>query len=89
MFGKNPTLPSVTTDKLPALNGVTTSKLVADHINTLHLARKAFVESESSERIRRALRHNVRSVEDVFTTGQKVYYFRDKEKLWRGPATVI
>ena len=89
VFGKNPALPSVTTDKLPALSGATTSKTVADHITAYYAAKKAFVESECSERIRRALRHNVRSVEDVYKTGQKVYYFRDGRKYWRGPATVI
>ena len=60
---------------------------MADHISAIHEARKAFIESECSERIRRALRHNVRSVEEVYETGQKVYYYSDKK--WRGPATVI
>ena len=89
VFGKNPNLPSVTTDKLPALEGCTTSKTVADQLNTFQLANEAFIKSECSERIRRALRHNVRSVEDAFERGQKVYYYRDGGKLWRGPATVI
>ena len=31
VFGKNPTLPSATEDKLPALNGRTTSKTVGEH----------------------------------------------------------
>ena len=39
VFGKNPTLPSATEDKLPALNGRTTSKTVGEHINALHEAK--------------------------------------------------
>ena len=87
VFGKNPPLPSVTSDKLPALSGSCTAKEVADNITAMYAGRKAFAESEYSERIRRALRHNIRSVESVFETGQKVYYHTGKK--WRGPATVI
>ena len=87
VFGKNPPLPSVTSDKLPALSGSCTAKEVADHIVAMYEGRKAFVESEYSERICRALRHNIRSVENVYETGQKVYYHTGKK--WRGPATVI
>ena len=93
VFGRNPNLPSIETDKLPSLSGVTTSKTVGDHLNALHAARKAFVESETSERIRRALRHNVRtSVETTFKSGDKVYYRKHlikKSPKWHGPATVL
>ena len=82
VFGRNPNLPSVETDKLPSLDGIgglTTS--VGEHINALHAARKAFIETESSERIRRALPHNVRSaVETDFKSGDKVYYRRFSSK---------
>ncbi|KAK6178630.1 hypothetical protein SNE40_011161 [Patella caerulea] len=42
VYGKNPNLPSILTDKAPALEGSTTSNLVGEHIKALHSARKAF-----------------------------------------------
>ena len=41
-----------------------------------------------SERIRRALRHNVRSLNGRIEPGEKVFYQRDT-KVWRGPGNVI
>ena len=55
VFGKNPTLPSVFENKLPALEGVSGSKLVATHVNALHKAREEFIKLEASEKLRRAL----------------------------------
>ena len=56
VFGKNPNTPSVLHDNLPAMEGVTHSKLIASHLNAMNRARKAFIESETSEKLRRALR---------------------------------
>ena len=48
------------------------------------------VEAESSEKIRRALSHKVRSYADVvFVNGEKVYYRRKNFKGWKGPAAVL
>ena len=60
VFGRNPNLPSVLNDKLPALEGVTVSEQVAQNMRAKHEARKSFIESEASVKIRRALRHNAR-----------------------------
>lgn len=76
-------------DKLPALEGVTTSIIVAEHINALHAGRKAFAEIKCDESIRRALRHRVRAAEKVFKVGSRVYYKRDGQDRWRGVATVV
>ena len=88
VFGDNPKLPCVTADKLPGLEGVTTSETVYKHIQALHAARLAYIETESCERIRRALRNKVRASEKVFVRGDKCYYKREEDR-WRGPATVI
>ena len=61
VFGRNPNLPSFLIDKLPALEGVSTSEVVASNLNAMHAARKQFIMSESSEKLRRALRHQVRT----------------------------
>ena len=49
VFGRNPNLPNIL--EPPTLDGTTSSEIVAKQIITLHAARKAFIESESSERI--------------------------------------
>ena len=59
LFGRNPRLPTVLTDKLPALQNVSGSGQVLTNLKAMQEARKAFiVASESSEKIRKALRHN-------------------------------
>ena len=56
----------------------------------MHVARENFIKAESSEKIRRALRHKVRSFSDNhYENGEKVFYKRVGYKGWRGPATVI
>ena len=61
VFGQNPNLPSVFEAKLPALEGVTSSKLIASHLNALLKAREEFIKLEASEKIRRALRAKTRT----------------------------
>ncbi|VDI13884.1 Hypothetical predicted protein [Mytilus galloprovincialis] len=63
------------------------SKTMGKHLVGLHEARKAFVASESSEKIRRALRKQVRPSGEKFRNGDKVYFLRDNQ--WKGPGTVI
>ena len=89
VFGKNPQLPNILNDTLPGLEGVSTSKAVSEHITALHSGRKAFAEVQCDEQTRRALRHKVRAVEKRYEQGSKVYYKRDGQDRWRGPATVI
>ena len=51
VYGRNPNLPSVLTDKPPVLEGTSISKYVTNHMEALHVSREAFVKAESSERI--------------------------------------
>ena len=52
--------------------------------------RKAFVEAESSEKIRRALRYNIRTFNNTkFYTGDIVLYNLNDTRKWRGPGKVI
>ena len=89
VFGKNPNLPNITGDQLPALEGRTTSEILAMHINGLHAARRAFIASETDERIRRALRCKIRSSDEKFGHGDRVYYKREGYDRWLGPGKVI
>lgn len=44
-IGQNPRLPSVLHDDLPALEGITSSPIINDHLNAIAAARKAFVRA--------------------------------------------
>lgn len=89
VFGQNPNMPSVLTDKPPALESPTMNTWMAQHITTLHAARRAFTEAECSERIKRALRKQLRANDDRYETGDKVYYKRADCPQWKGPGVVI
>ena len=81
-LGYNPQLPNVLIDKPPALEDRNTQSIVAEHLNCMRLAREAFIKAESSERIKRALRHNVRpAAHNKFCTGDLVYYKRNNDRL--------
>ena len=56
VFGKQHTLPNLVKEKLPALEGITTSQLVITHINAMYGARRELMAAQCDERIRRALR---------------------------------
>ena len=90
VFGRNTNLPTVLSDKLPALEPTTSSDTVRTNLQALHSARKNYLEAENSDRIKRALRHQVRTFSDVkYENGDKVYYKRNKVKGWKGPGVVL
>ena len=59
-LGYLPKLPNVLINKPPAMEEIPTSHIVRDNLNAISAARKAFIEAENSEKIKRALRHNIR-----------------------------
>ena len=90
VFGKNTNFPNVLINELPAMETKISSMTVENNLNAMNNARKAFIEAESSEKIKRALKHKVRSCNDaIFDHGDKVYYKRNNDRRWKGPASVI
>ena len=90
VFGRNINLPTVHTDKLPAQNDTCVSGRISKHLMALHTARQAFVAQESCEKLRRALNRQTRSFSDiVYQNGDKVYYKRNNNTEWHGPAKVL
>ena len=89
VFEVNPNLPSTLIDKPPALEGTTISEMFAKHLNALHAGRRAFLQAETSERICKALKHQIRSLGGQFQIGDKVFYKRDNDHKWKGPGKVI
>lgn len=76
VFGQNPILPSVLTNKPPARESSHMSTWIAEHFITLHAARRAFTEAECCESFQRALRKQLRPIDDRYETGDKVYFKR-------------
>ena len=90
VFGRNANFPNILVDKPPALEPRTVNDIVRKNINAIHTARQKYVQAESSEKIRKALRSKVRNYADVnYETGEQVYYRRRKYKGWKGPARVL
>ena len=89
VLGRNPDLPNVLSSSPSSLEASTPSEKFAKQINSLHAARKAFIESESCEKIKRALKSKIRASEQVFNPGDKVYYKIENQERWLGPAKVI
>ena len=89
VYGTNPNLPNIMSNGLPAMEGRTSSEIFAQHFNALQAARKAFTESENSERVRKALMRKVCTNIPDYDNGDIVWYKRDRDGKWKGPAKVI
>ena len=88
-LGYNPKMLGNLTNKLPALEECDSQDIVNDQLTCMKLAREAFIKAESSERIKRALKHNIRpSVHNKFFTGDIVYYKINDNRKWEGPGKV-
>ena len=55
------------------------------HLNALQAARKAYIKAEASDRIRRALRHNVRRADETYQPDDKGVFKRQDSNRWHGP----
>ena len=90
VFSFNPQLPNIGEDSPSALEKVTPSQIVANNLTALWKSREEFIKADANERIRRALSQSIRKTEDEHVDiGNYVYYKRDGEDKWRGPARVI
>lgn len=93
VFGRNPSLPSVEDNLNPATITVEEgdiSDIMRNTLESIHKSREIYTQVESSEKIKRALSHQIREhhLEDC-QSGDRVFYKRENEKSWRGPATVV
>ena len=90
VFGYNPNTPSILVNKPPDLEATKMSEVVAANINAMHAARRAFMRSESSEKLQKALRHQVRGNPSFqYSSGDLVYFKRPESNNWMGPGVVI
>ena len=90
VFGRNINLPAVHHDRLSAQNETCKNATLARHLIALHKTRQAFISQESCEKLRRALNRQVRNFSDIqYQIGDKVYYKRNSNHEWRGPAKIL
>ncbi|XP_057309261.1 uncharacterized protein LOC130647426 [Hydractinia symbiolongicarpus] len=78
---RNPNIPCILTNKPPAMESKTASQVVAKNLNAMHAARRAYIENESSEKIRRALRHQIRPSGNVKYMNGTVIGFESQQVL--------
>ena len=89
-FGHNPNLPVLCESTVATAEEKTSSQLIGNHLNAMHAARRAFVECESSDKMRRALKSQTRTATVMsFEAGDKVFYKRNNSARWKGPGKVI
>ena len=89
VYGTNPNLPNIMTNGLPAWEVKTQSEIFAMHLNALHASRRAFIQTENCARIKKALMARVSTNNTIFTNGDRVWYKRERDGKWKGPAKVI
>jgi hypothetical protein len=89
VFGKNPKLPNVVNDPPPSWEMKTKSVKLMENLKAMHATRQAFMKAESCERLKTALRSKIRTNGTIYQNGDIVYYKRDNEEEWRGPAKVV
>ena len=89
-ISKNPNFSSVLIDKPPVLEGKRSSEIIANHLNAMYAARKAFMEEEASEKLWRAIKGKTRvSTGIIYQPGDLVYYKCDDLNQWKSPVTVL
>ena len=92
VMGRNPSFPNVIDSKLPAMesSGSVGSETVENHLRAMRTAREEFVRAESSSKIMKALKSQVRTCNDVhIDAGEKIFYKRNSSDSWHGPGVVI
>ena len=77
VFGKNIKIPSIYVDQPSA--DLPENEIVIRHLNMLHATRQAFVTTESSHKLKLALRKKTQQTRYFFEPGSEVYFKRSKE----------
>ena len=89
VFGRNIRLPNILNDPPPSYEIKTRSKALADNLTAIHATREAYMKAESCQRLKKALQCKIRTFDHVYEHGDYVYYKRDRNDGWEGPARVV
>ena len=67
-----------------------TRKLLKRHLKAIAESRKAFIECEANEKLRRAIKSKLRSTTSlIYELVDEVYYKSNDSNQWKGPGTII
>ena len=89
VYGRLPRLPNILYDPPPCWEQPEHSKVLIETLEAIKSARIGFAKSERCERLTRALRAKMRNHERVYERGDYVYFKREGEEKWKGPAKVL
>ena len=88
-FGRAPRLPNIMNNPIPASQVEPKSEALIRNIKAIHNSREAFAKAEKCEKLKLALNMKMRAANRDYNPGDLVYYKRDKDDKWLGPAKVI
>ena len=81
-IGTNSKLPSTHHMKVLTLTNIQTNKIVTKNLEAIHKAMETFIASENSQKLMRALSHNIRKTRGIkCLTGESVYFKAECKKF--------
>ena len=89
VFGRQIKLPNILEDPPPAWEEPVKSKTLLDTLEAIHATREKYIMAERCEKIKRALRAKIRIADTIYENGDMVYFKKEGENTWRGPAKVV
>ena len=89
VFGRSIKLPNILEDPPPTWEEPKKSQTLVDTLNAIHAARVEYTKAERCERIKRALKAKIRVADTIYERGDIVYFKKEGEDTWRGPAKVV
>ena len=89
VFGKQIKLPNILEDPPPTWEEPERSKTLLETLEAIHATRERYIKSERCDKIKRALRAKIRVADTIYENGDLVYFKKEGENTWRGPAKVV
>ena len=90
VYGSNPRIPGIHNGNLTGLNDKFISSDVKTHLRRIHLAREAFLQADSDDRLKRALQSRIpRNHDHFYYVGDSVFFKEEGTTEWSGPAKVL
>ncbi len=89
VFGRQIRLPNILEDPPPTWEEPERSKTLLETLEAIHATREKYIKAERCERIKRALRSKIRINDAIYENGDIVFFKKEGESTWRGPARVV
>ncbi len=89
VFGRQIKLPNILDDPPPAWEEPTKSKTLLETLEAINKTRIEYTKAERCERLRKALKTKIRVADTLYENGDIVYFQKEGEDTWRGPAKVV